>query len=308
MSMSVISPGLQSTLQDLGRYENSHFGISVSGAADMLSIRIGNLILGNEIMAAAIEMTIVGGNFKFHINSYIAISGSDFDATLDGESVSNLKAIKVLKGQVLTFGKTKNGARTYLCIRGGFKVDNYLSSKSTHLVSSIGGYLGRALMKGDKIKFNNLDNIRKPFLSNKSLDLNTDIIRVSRGLQDYYFNEKTWEIFISKLFTVSNLSSRMGLRLTGNTIRTEITNEIITEGVPLGAIQVPGSGEPIISFVEHQTTGGYPKIANIISADLHRAGQLKPGDQFQFKLVSIEEAEILRLEQESYIESLINNE
>ena len=128
----------------------------------------------------------------------------------------------------------------------------------------------------------------------------------NRGLQSDWFSESTWTKFISKLYTVSDLSSRMGIRLKGNNINSERGNEILTEGIPLGGIQVPGGGDPIISFVEHQTTGGYPKIANVITADLCKVGQLKGGDEFKFELVSIEEGEALRLAQESYIQSLKN--
>jgi allophanate hydrolase subunit 2 len=127
-------------------------------------------------------------------------------------------------------------------------------------------------------------------------------------LQNDFFDDKAWSSFISNPFTVSNSSNRMGIRLDGNKILSNIESEIITEGVPLGAIQVPGSGDPIISFVEHQTTGGYPKIANVIIADIHKVGQLKPGDKFQFNLVSKEEAEELRLEQMSFIKNLKNND
>ena len=123
-------------------------------------------------------------------------------------------------------------------------------------------------------------------------------------MQSRWFTETTWNNFTSELFTVSDLSSRMGVRLKGNTIKSKQGNEILTEGIPLGGIQVPGGGDPIISFVEHQTTGGYPKIANVITADLCKVGQLKPGDQFKFQRISIEEGERLRLEQESFIQSL----
>ncbi|MBT5440083.1 MAG: KipI antagonist, partial [Candidatus Marinimicrobia bacterium] len=123
-----------------------------------------------------------------------------------------------------------------------------------------------------------------------------------------YFNDNTWNDFTSNSFLVSNLSNRMGIRLDGNKINSTIDNEIITEGVPLGAIQVPKSGDPIISFVEHQTTGGYPKIANVIMADLYKVGQLKPGDKIKFDLVTIEEAEKLRFEQLAFINNLEKND
>ena len=308
MSLIVLKPGLQSTIQDLGRYNYSHFGISASGAADPLSLKIGNLIVGNKESASAIEMTIIGGEFQFDSECYIAISGSEFEASLDNNYITNQKAIDIKKGQILSFGQAKTGARAYLCIQGGIDVDNYLSSKSTHILSGIGGYLGQPISKGDILSFGINKNSIKPIIFRQLLDMNTSKIRIISGLQSNFFDDKAWSSFISNPFTVSNSSNRMGIRLDGNKILSNIESEIITEGVPLGAIQVPGSGDPIISFVEHQTTGGYPKIANVIIADIHKVGQLKPGDKFQFNLVSKEEAEELRLEQMSFIKNLKNND
>jgi len=308
MSLIVLKPGLQSTIQDLGRYNYSHFGISASGAADSLSLKIGNLIVGNKESASAIEMTIIGGEFQFDSECYIAIAGSEFEASLDNNYITNQKAIDVKKGQILSFGQAKTGARAYLCIQGGIDVDNYLSSKSTHILSGIGGYLGQPISKGDILSFGINKNSIKPIIFRQLLDMNTSKIRIISGLQSNFFDDKAWSSFISNPFTVSNSSNRMGIRLDGNKILSNIESEIITEGVPLGAIQVPGSGDPIISFVEHQTTGGYPKIANVIIADIHKVGQLKPGDKFQFNLVSKEEAEELRLEQMSFIKNLKNND
>ena len=308
MSLIVLKPGLQSTIQDLGRYNYSHFGISASGAADPLSLKIGNLIVGNKESASAIEMTIIGGEFQFDSECYIAISGSEFEASLDNNYITNQKAIDVKKGQILSFGQAKTGARAYLCIQGGIDVDNYLSSKSTHILSGIGGYLGQPISKGDILSFGINKNSIKPIIFRQLLDMNTSKIRIISGLQSNFFDDKAWSSFISNPFTVSNSSNRMGIRLDGNKILSNIESEIITEGVPLGAIQVPGSGDPIISFVEHQTTGGYPKIANVIIADIHKVGQLKPGDKFQFDLVSKEEAEELRLEQMLFIKNLKNND
>lgn len=308
MSITVLKAGLQSTIQDLGRYNYSHFGISASGAADRLSLQIGNMLIGNKKYASAIEMTIIGGEFQFNSDCFIAISGSEFDAVLDSTRITNQKAIKVNKGQTLSVGQTKTGARAYLCVQGGIDVKSYLSSKSTHVLSGIGGHFGRPIIKGDVLKFGNNNNNAIPKTINNILDINTSILRINSGLQSNYFNNNTWNDFTSNSFLVSNLSNRMGIRLDGNKINSTIDNEIITEGVPLGAIQVPKSGDPIISFVEHQTTGGYPKIANVIMADLYKVGQLKPGDKIKFDLVTIEEAEELRFEQLAFINNLEKND
>ena len=299
MSISILKPGVQTTVQDIGRYGYSHFGISSSGAADLFSFRLGNIIVGNTEELAGIEMTLLGADFQFNSDAVIAITGSPFNLSLDRQEIPYNQSIHVKKNQILSVGITKGGARSYLLVKGGIKTENYLNSKTTHVMSGMGGFMGRPLKKGDMLEIDENSKINITDISNNLDEIDTSIIRINKGLQSSYFSDSTWAAFTSKMFTVSEVFSRMGIRLKGNPIHSSKGNEILTEGIPLGAIQVPGGGEPIISFVEHQTTGGYPKIANVISADLCKVGQLKPGDKFQFELISFEDAEILRLEQEA---------
>ena len=299
MSITILKPGVQTTIQDIGRYGYSHFGISSSGAADLFSFRLGNIIVGNPEELAGIEMTLLGGDFKFNSDAVIAVTGSSFNLSLDSQEISYNQSIYVKKNQILSVGITKGGARSYLLVKGGIKTENYLNSKTTHVMSGMGGFMGRPLKKGDILEIDKNNKINITNIPNNLDEINTSKIRINKGLQSSYFSDSTWAAFTSKMFTVSEVFSRMGIRLKGNPIHSSKGNEILTEGIPLGAIQVPGGGEPIISFVEHQTTGGYPKIANVISADLCKVGQLKPGDKFQFELISFEDAEILRLEQEA---------
>ena len=299
MSITIIKPGVQTTIQDIGRYGYSHFGISSSGAADLFSFRLGNIIVGNPEELAGIEMTLLGGDFKFNSDAVIAVTGSSFNLSLDSQEIPYNQSIYVKKNQILSVGITKGGARSYLLVKGGIKTENYLNSKTTHVMSGMGGFMGRPLKKGDILEIDENNKINITNIPNNLDEINTSKIRINKGLQSSYFSDSTWAAFTSKMFTVSEVFSRMGIRLKGNPIHSSKGNEILTEGIPLGAIQVPGGGEPIISFVEHQTTGGYPKIANVISADLCKVGQLKPGDKFQFELISFEDAEILRLEQEA---------
>ena len=307
MFIKVLKTGVQTTVQDLGRYGYSHFGISSSGPADLLSFRIGNIIVGNSEHLAGLEMTLFGGDFEFDSDTVIAITGSQFNLFVNGKEIPHNEPIYVKKNQILSIGMTKEGARCYLSVKGGIKIQNYLNSKTTHIISGMGGLMGRPLKKGDILEINESGKINTSNISNKIHDINTSIVRINRGLQSSFFSEKTWNTFTSQTFTVSDVFSRMGIRLLCDPIKSLKGNEILTEGIPLGAIQVPGAGEPIISFVEHQTTGGYPKIANVISADLCKVGQLKPGDKFQFELVSFEKAESLRLEQETFLNKLIND-
>ena len=305
MSIKVLKPGVQTTVQDIGRYGYSHFGISSSGPADEFSFRLGNIILGNDEKLASLEMTLLGGDFQFNSDAEIAITGSRFNISLDGKHIDYNLPIFVKKNQVLSIVMTEGGARCYLSIKGGVKTQNYLNSKTTHVMAGMGGFLGRPLKKGDIVEIGKDNGVNSIDISNNIDEINRSIILINSGLQSSCFSDSTWDSFTSKMFIVSEVFSRMGIRLTGNPIHSSKGNEILTEGIPIGAIQVPGGGEPIISFVEHQTTGGYPKIANVISADLCKVGQLKPGDKFQFKLISFEEAESLRLDQENKLNTLI---
>jgi len=308
MSISVLKGGLQSTVQDLGRNGYAHYGISASGAADAVSLRIGNLLVGNPEDCSGLEMTLTGGEYQFNKDAFIALSGSEFHANLDGEPFLFQQGAYIRKGQILHIGGTKQGARCYLSVRGGFDVPKYLSGVTTHIMSGLGGFKGRSIKKGDELKIGSMKKVFQPILIKQSYEINTSILLINKGLQYNYYEKNSWNSFISQSYTVSEKSSRMGVRLKGNSIKSIKENEILTEGIPLGAIQVPGGGDPIISFVEHQTTGGYPKIANVITADLCKVGQLKPGDSFTFQLVSIEEGERLRLAQESFIQSLKNHD
>ena len=307
MSINVLKPGFQSTIQDLGRNGFSHYGISKSGAADDLSIRLGNLIVGNNENAASIEMTLVGGEFKFDIDSTIVLTGSKFAAMIDNKSIPFNEIVKISANQTLSIGQTMEGARCYLAVKGGIDVINLFSSKSTHLTSKMGGMDGRALIKDDQLMIGKSMTGVGPIVYNNILDMNISKLLITKGMQENYISKLTWKNFLNQEYKVSNLSSRMGIRLEGESLNLENNNEIITEGVPLGAIQLPRSGNPIISFVEHQTTGGYPKIANVISSEMHKVGQLKPGDKFKFELISLDEAEKLHFERENFFDEMKNN-
>jgi antagonist of KipI len=305
MSLEILRTGLQTTIQDLGRFGAAHLGISASGASDHLAMRIGNLMVGNPENTPVIEMTLTGDTVLFHSNAFVALVGSKFKINLDEKPFPFWMGAYISAGQVLTIGPTLKGARCYLCVRGGLQVKNIINSASTHLTSRIGGLNGSILKKGDKIAFGNLDKVIQPIKNIKNYpDTDITTVRVTKGLQWDWFDNQNRKLFFQKAYQVSTLSNRMGLRLSGESIHSYKGNEIITEGMPLGAIQIPGNGQPILSFVEHQTTGGYPKLANVISADLYKVGQLKPGDQFEFQLIGFPEAEKARLEQENYILSL----
>ena len=306
MNIHVLHPGFLTTVQDLGRPGWAHQGVSASGAADALSLRLGNRLCGNPEGAAALEMTLVGGRFEFDGAGVVCLAGADFGPALDGRPAPPWTALPVRPGQVLQTGPTRGGARCYLCVRGGLDVPPVLGSASTHLLTGLGGLEGRALRKGDALsirphplpppdRFHRLNPAALERLHTSGP------LRVVAGPQADHFTAAARELFLRAAYRVTETSDRMGLRLAGPALEKSHAADLVTEGAPLGAVQAPRDGQPIILFVEHQTTGGYPKIAGVISADFHRLGQLRPRDEVRFELVSIAAALDLLREQEELL-------
>jgi antagonist of KipI len=305
-SLLVENPGLLTTVQDLGRPGYGAIGVSPSGAADAVALRLGNMLVGNEQGAAALEMTLVGGRYRFPEGGVIALAGADLGAKLDGQPVEMWVAHAVRPGGTLELGLTHAGARCYLCIADGIQVEHFLGSASTHLLSGLGGFAGRGLREGDVLQFGaSMQKIPRRRISAKTLETlkPRKLLRVTQGPQADWFSEATARAFFKGTFRVSEDSDRLGLRLEGASLMPESTREMISEGVSLGAVQVTPSGQPIILFVEQQTAGGYPKIANVIGADLHSIGQLRPRDEITFACVSLEEARALWIAQQQLLNS-----
>jgi antagonist of KipI len=305
-TIQVQAPGLLTTVQDLGREGFGPMGVSPSGAADAISLRIGNRLVGNKEGAAGLEMTLLGGKFVFPEGATVALTGSDFGATLDGAPVSPWTSVEAKSGQTLLVGPTRSGARCYLCVQGGIEVTPLLGSASTHLLSGLGGHEGKALRKGDVLKIGEAKGCyrKRTVAANTLRDLSPHkILRVTPGPQSDWFPESSQSIFYSSTYRVAEESNRMGLRLEGPPLREGAHGEMISEGVSLGAVQIAAGGLPIILFVEQQTTGGYAKIANVISADLSSLGQLRPRDEIRFERVDWETARLLLKEQEEFLAS-----
>ena len=307
--MSVIqvqAPGLLTTVQDLGREGFGPLGVSPSGAADPVSLRLGNRLVANAESAAALEMTLLGGTFSFPDGAIVALTGSDFGATLDGAPADPWMSIEVRPGQTLRLGPARSGARCYLCVRGGIAVKPFLGSASTHILSGLGGFEGRALRKGDVLQIGSATgSFRRRTIASQARDrlAPRQTLRVTPGPQSTCFSESSLRSFYSGTYRVGEQSNRMGLRLEGAPVTQSSGGEMITEGVSLGAVQVTHGGLPIILFVEQQTTGGYPKIANVVSADIHCVGQLRPRDEIRFEQVTLEAARALLVEQEELLAS-----
>ena len=290
--LRVISPGFLTTVQDPGRFGWAHFGVSASGAADPLALRAANLLVGNAENAPALEMTLVGGAFEFEADAVIALTGSDFGAGLPMWSPVEIRA-----GQTLRCGPSQSGARCYLAVRGGIAARKTMGSASVHVMTGVGG---RPLEKGDVLAIGG-DAVRRPRRPARDVPVpGADRrLRVTSGPQAAWFHEELY----AHAWTVSEESNRMGIRLRGPSIPSP-KGHMITEGVPLGAIQVPPDGQPIVLFVEHQTTGGYPKPANVISADFWRLGQLRPRDEVSFAQIAMEDAVELLRDQERWLAGL----
>jgi antagonist of KipI len=304
--IQVQSPGLLTTVQDLGREGFGPLGVSPSGAADPISLRLGNRLVGNAEGAAALEMTLLGGTFVFRHGAMLALTGSDFAAMLDGAPLENWTSVEVKPGQTLRVGATRSGARSYLCVRGGIVAKPFLGSASTHLLSGLGGHEGRALRKGDVLHIGLATApFQKRSVAPRVLERLSPrkVLRVTPGPQSDSFPRKSQQLFYESAYRVAEESNRMGLRLEGPSIAQGSSGEMITEGVSIGAVQITAGGLPIILFVEQQTTGGYAKIANVISADLHSLGQLRPRDEIRFEQVDWDTARALLLEQEQLLTS-----
>jgi antagonist of KipI len=307
-AIRVEAPGFLTTVQDLGRSGHAAAGVSASGAADPLALRIGNRLVGNADAAPALEMTMVGGAFRFETNGVFALVGADTGARVGERSIVPWRPYPVGVGETLVCSAMRRGARAYLCVRGGVSVPLVLGSASTHLVTGLGGFEGRALRAGDRVALGAAES-RAPIY--RSVDPSTipgyrhgEPFRATAGPQSSWFTDEARSVLFEAEWSVSEACDRMGIRLAGPPIPLDEPRELLTEGVPLGAVQIPPGGLPIVLFVEHQTTGGYPKIANVVAADLARLGRLRPRDALRFEAVSLAAAVALLRAQEEALDAL----
>ena len=315
-TFEVLESGILTTIQDLGRYGFSQFGVPPSGALDTFSLRVSNLLVGNE-EEAGLEITLMGLRIRALKEVVIAITGGNLSPTLNGEPVEMWRTHLLLQDDVIAFKKVSAGCRAYLSAGGGFVVPKIMGSSSTYLSGKFGGLEGRSLRRGDVLYTSNssssLDKLGLRFPSDWIPSLEKEVLlRVIPGPQDHHFTEKGFQTLTSSSYEVTPQCDRMGIRLEGPRIerRPDAEESIISEGLISGAIQVPGDGKPIIILTE-LVTGGYTKIATIISTDLPRVAQLKPGDRVKFKRISIEEAHHLLKEQEERLkkfEKIIQNQ
>ena len=290
----IINPGMHSTIQDSGRIGFREFGLPLSGVMDINSFHLSNWLVRNNSNEAVIETIFPGLEIEFLSSTIFAVTGANMTPVLNGEKIQNWKSYRAKSGMHLALTRLKSGSRSYISFSGGFRIDPQLNSLSTYVKGKLGGYRGRELRKGDIIPL--YPGI--PYLFKKralAAELIPEygaeiVLKVLPGVDYDLFDQNSIEEFLEGKFTVSNNSDRMGLRLEGKKIIPKTDKQIISYGIHPGAIQVSGDGNPIIMGMDCQTTGGYPQIANIVSADLPELGQIKPGDQISFSLTTNKEA------------------
>ncbi|WP_321328643.1 biotin-dependent carboxyltransferase family protein [uncultured Ilyobacter sp.] len=287
----ILNPGPFTLIQDSGRYGYQKSGVPVSGAMDSFSHKISNILLGNKEDEAVLEFTMLGPKIKFASNCTIAITGGDSSPKLNGNPVSLWETIRVNPQDELSFGIMNKGCRGYISFAGGIDVPEVMGSKSTYIKGKIGGLEGGPLKAGDILKLKN----PKSFPTEKKLPQkyrplysNHYELRVILGPQDDYFTSAGMDTFLSGKYTVTNECDRMGIRLEGEKIEHISGGDILSDGIVPGSIQVPGQGKPIIMMADCQTTGGYTKIATVISSDLKNLAQARPGDILTFKKVTVD--------------------
>ena len=308
--MEIAEPGMLTTVQDRGRYGFQRFGVPVSGAMDEFALRAANVMVGNDQGAAGLEMTVVGPHIRFLTDAWFAVTGADLSATLDGEPVPRWQAVEARAGSELTFDDMRDGMRAYLAVAGGIDVPTVMGSRSTYVKASIGGVDGRALRSGDLISA--FPGERDEGFVPRGLPRGYKApayggrhrVRAIPGPQHEAFGPDGMDALFSSSYKISLESDRMGYKLEGPAIRHRTGPDIVSDGNPPGAIQVPGDGTPTILMADRGTTGGYTKIATVISADLGTLAQAVPGQSITFETVSIEEAHELLREREAALTAI----
>ena len=309
-TLEIAEAGLFTTVQDRGRYGFQRFGVPVSGALDELALRCANLFVGNDDGAAGLEMTVVGPAVRFLADTCIAVTGADLSPKLDGEPLPQWQAVNIAEGGELTFHGMRDGMRAYLAVAGGIDVPVVMGSRSTYVKARFGGYEGRPLRKGDVLS--SLPPGTEGGLAPRRLPDGYGVpsygesheIRVILGPQSEAFRPEGIATLLESSYEISLDSDRMGYRLEGPVIEHKQGPDIVSDGNPSGAVQVPGDGIPTILLADRGTTGGYTKIATVITVDLGRIAQAVPGQTVVFREVDVEEAHRLLRESEALLAAI----
>jgi biotin-dependent carboxylase-like uncharacterized protein len=290
----VLKAGLFTTVQDLGRSGFLGYGVPLSGAMDQFSLVAANQMVGNEPSCACLETTFVGPELEVLRGTQVAVTGAECSPRINARSVPMWRTLSLEKGDVLSFGNARGGCRAYLSVRGGVDVPLVLGSRSTFARGRFGGLDGRALRIGDVIGRFDVAPLRTEYsLPEKFLPSFADCVeaRVVLGPQEDMFTDEGVSMFLSGLFRITPEADRMGYRLDGPRVIHRNSADIVSDAILPGAVQVPQDGRPIVVMRDAQTTGGYSKVAVVISPDLNVLGQARPGGSVRFSRVSVDEAQ-----------------
>ncbi len=304
MALAVLEPGLFTTIQDLGRPGYLRYGIPPSGPVDREAFVLANRLVGNPDTAAGLECTLVGPRLEVCAACLVAVTGAEMPLAVNERKAPSWIAVRLKVGDTLKLGAARRGVRAYVAVSGGIEVSPALGSKSTYVRGKLGGLEGRPLRTGDLLPLGRPEGpleaaegrrVRAEFIPSYSEEPE---VRVVLGPQADRFTPEGIEAFLQGPYEMLPQSDRMGARLRGPRIAHARGHDIISDGIPLGGIQVVGDGQPIVLLVDRQSTGGYTKIATVCSFDIARVGQVRPGERLRFRSVSVDQAHtILRAEQ-----------
>lgn len=317
MSIRITKQGIADSIRDAGRYGYQHLGINPCGAMDLIAAQTANLLVGNHFSDAVIELHFPASTFLFNEQAMIALSGANFTATINNVSIPINTPVIIQKNAMLQFKQNIKGARCYLAIRDGFVIDKWLNSYSTNNKAKAGGFEGRYLLKHDEINFrftenydsvlNAKDCVVLPWrVDMKAFYSSGNIIRVLAGNEYNLLEDASKKILQSTPFIISTQSDRMGYRMKGAALHLYHNQQLISTGVTNGTVQLLPDGQLIILMADHQTTGGYPRVAHIISADIPKLAQMNPNQKIQLHVVQLHEAEKLLYQQHQHLLQLQN--
>jgi antagonist of KipI len=285
-ALTVVRPGMLTTAQDLGRWGHQGSGVPVAGPMDAYSHRLANRRAGNPDGAVTLEVTLIGPELTADEPVVCAVAGADFGVQVNGEAVNTAGAFNVPARARLRFADRRKGGRAYLAVRGGFDVEELFGSRATSVISRMGPFGGRALKSGDRLPIGSVAGAARMAGAPLVLPDGGARVHVMLGPHDSMFTRAAVETFFGTRFAITPQSNRMGYRLEGAPLAHVGQADILSDATPMGSLQVPASGQPILLMADRQTTGGYPKIATVITADLPIVGQLVPGDWIEFQACS----------------------
>lgn len=315
MSLLILKPGLLDTFQDQGRYGYSQYGINPGGAMDKVAAQVANMLVGNSVEEAVLEIHFPGPQLFFEQTALISICGADFSPMIDNQPIPLWQPIVVRKDTALHFDNLAEGGRCYLALHGGFELQPWLQSNSTNLKAKAGGFSGRKLEKLDRL-FQKENHFYFPAWlkegkDRRILNWKTNIQSIYENPRDIYITEgheftmledESQKDLINMSFMVHPSSDRMGYQLKGQALQLKEKIEMTSTGVYFGTVQLLPSGQMVLLMADHQTTGGYPRIAHVIAAHYPKLAQLRPSDSIQFSVISIEYAEALYYAQQKELE------